>query len=275
MRFQGAGISKQSAGITSLLDVVTTQISLAEHCGVLDVATSPIWVIVCPDATPLRRTSATRYDVFVDCWGDIDAASDPRRWVTWWALDGPEDAGCLRGMDRCGGFNNEVKVLQEECDVLVNGVTHRFHVSLTGDGKLMEVSNKDVGGSKCWSCDKDDCPIPRPMIDGTIRWGAFLRGILCRCGIGDYVHGCCRVANAFVKRLGATCLDWIQNDGDDKRGLEELRALWHEFVLDAQHIPHAQHLAPRPHKAGQMDLTAARLFWQCKEKQRNLVRILE
>ena len=67
----------------------------------------------------------------------------------------------------------------------------------------------------------------------------------------------------------------MQNDEDDKCGLEELRALWHELVLDAQHIPHVQRLAPRPHKAGQMDLTAARLFWQCKEKQRNLVRILE
>ena len=57
----------------------------------------------------------------------------------------------------------------------MSGVTHRFHVFLTGDGKLMEVSNKDVGGSKCWSCDKDDGLIPCPMIDGTIRWGAFFK----------------------------------------------------------------------------------------------------
>ena len=181
----------------------------------------------------------------------------------------------VAGVDPCGAFHDQVKVLQEECDLLMNGVTQRFHVFLTGDGKYMEVSNKDVGGSKCWSCDKDDCLIPCPTIDGTIRWGAFLRGILCCRRICGCVHGCCRVATAFVKRLGATCLDWIQNDADDKRWLEELRALWHELVLDAQHIPHAQRLAPRPHKAPQMDLTAARLFWQCKEKQRNLVRILE
>ena len=97
----------------------------------------------------------------------------------------------------------------------------------------MEVSYNDVGHSKCWSCDKDNCPIPCPTMDGTITWGAFLREIFCPRRISDYVHGYCRFANAFVKRVGATCLDWIQNDGDDKCGLEELRALWHELVLDA------------------------------------------
>ena len=198
---QGAGISKRSAGITSLLHIMTTQISLAEKCGVIDVTTSPIQVIVCPDASPLWRTQATRRDFFLDCWGDIDAASDPRRWVTWLALHGSDNAGSLGRIDRCGGLNDQVKALQEDCNVLVKGVTHRFHGFLTGDGRLMEVSHKDVGGSKCWSCDKDDCLIPCPAIDGTIRWGAFLTGILCCRTIRDHVHGFCRVANAFVKRL--------------------------------------------------------------------------
>ena len=132
---QGASISKRSAGMTSLFDVVTTQISLVEQCGILDVATPPIQVILCRDATTLWRTSATRCDIFVDSWGDINAATDPRRWVTWWALDGSDDAGCLRGMDRCAGLSDQVKALQEQCDVLVNGLTQRFHVFLTSDGK--------------------------------------------------------------------------------------------------------------------------------------------
>ena len=51
------------------------QVEVARATGCLMVRTNPVWVIICTDATPFWKTSATRGDVFVDIWGGIQTAS--------------------------------------------------------------------------------------------------------------------------------------------------------------------------------------------------------
>lgn len=48
----------------------TTKITPAPHCtGTDQTPTQPIQVIISVDATPFFKASATRGDVWVDCWG--------------------------------------------------------------------------------------------------------------------------------------------------------------------------------------------------------------
>ena len=66
--------------LTELTELVQPQVALAQKAGVLTVP--PRWrripVILCVDACPLWRTSATRADVFVGVWpGGPRAAGVP------------------------------------------------------------------------------------------------------------------------------------------------------------------------------------------------------
>ena len=65
-------------------------------------------------------------------------------------MDWPDDAGYLRAVDDIGQLNEQVVVLHRDTTVFIDGESWRFVVFLSGDGKLLAVTN---GGGKCWCCD--------------------------------------------------------------------------------------------------------------------------
>ena len=93
------------------------------------------------------------------------------------------------------GLNAQIIHLQESCTFRVKNQTKKFQCKVTGDGKLMMVTN---GGGKCW-CGCPDASRLVPIEDtvSKIQWGAFLRSVCIR--IKDYAHPGCRVTNAFKK----------------------------------------------------------------------------
>ena len=113
-------------------------------------------------------------------------------------MDGPDDAAWLQALDENAGLNAQIIHLQESCTFRVKNETKKLQCKLTGDGKLMMVTNR--GGGGCWwGCPDATGLVP---IEGTvnkIQLGAFLRSVCIR--TGDYAHAGCRVTNAFKKRL--------------------------------------------------------------------------
>ena len=160
-----------------------------------------IWILTCPDAAALWHTSVTKMDVFVNCWASgFFAAGDIHKWGMWTCMDGPDDTACLQTLDEDAGLNAQIIHLQESCTLRVKNQTKKFQCKLTGDGKLMMLTN---GGGKCWwGCPDASGLVP---IEGTvnkIQWGAFLPSVCIR--IGDYAHAGCGVTNAFKKGLTGT-----------------------------------------------------------------------
>ena len=99
----GPAGKQRSAACAPLADLVLHQATLAKDAGVLVVP--PGWqcipVIVCFDACPLWRTSATRADVYVAVWlGGPAAAGDPKKWATWWVMTGANDRAWFCGWIR-------------------------------------------------------------------------------------------------------------------------------------------------------------------------------
>ena len=157
----GGSMHQRSAAVTQLKDVAVDQVQLAiaegnfKHNG----TEKCIWVVVVPDATPLWKTSVSKADVFVHVWGEgVKAAGHIARWEMWWCMDGPDDAGCLLAIDDIGKLNEQVVALQRDTTVFIDGESWRFVVFLSGDGKLMAVTN---GGGKCWC--RDDVTILVPL----------------------------------------------------------------------------------------------------------------
>ena len=77
---------KRAAAAVLLADLVSEQVRLAEEQGLFTPprGTNKIPVLVCADATPLWRATATRCDVFVGVWlGGPASAGNPDNWVTW------------------------------------------------------------------------------------------------------------------------------------------------------------------------------------------------
>jgi hypothetical protein len=62
-------MTQRSAAVVELRRLVEEQVKVALTCEVLTLHNPEVWVIVCPDATPLWKTSATKCDVFVHIWG--------------------------------------------------------------------------------------------------------------------------------------------------------------------------------------------------------------
>ena len=102
------------AGVADLVEVVKCQLRIAEALGVKQIRTNAIMVILCVDATPLWRASATWCDVYVDIWGGPEAAGDMGRWATWWALDGSDDAHLLRTLRNGARLREQVDEVQRE-----------------------------------------------------------------------------------------------------------------------------------------------------------------
>ena len=268
----------RSAAVAPLTAVVTTQVALSMASGNLALPihlSNTILVLICPDATPLWRTSATKCDIFVSCWaGGAEVAGDVRRWACWWAMDGPDNSNCLRALDVKGDLNAQVADLENVLDVMVGGVQCRYVCILTGDGKAMQASNKG-GGCLCWLCNSVESLEAVDFVDADVRWGAFLRQIPpCR-RIGDFVHAQCRIANAFIKRLTTMLQQLIASHGPSARAaMAELKKIQHDLVEAAKAIPEAERLQKKE-KPGTLDITTARLFWDDGVVHSKIVAVLE
>ena len=131
-----------TAATTTLEDLVFPQLKMAQTLGVLQVEIEKIWILICPDATALWHTSVTKIDVFVNCWASgFSTAGDIHKWVMWAYMDGPDDAAWLQALDEDAGLNAQHMYLQEIRASRVKNQTKKFQCKLTGDGKLMMVTN--------------------------------------------------------------------------------------------------------------------------------------
>ena len=155
----GPASKRRSAACAPLADLVLHQVKLAEDAGVLVVPLGwrCIPVILCVDACPLWRTSATRTDVDLAVWpGGPAAAGGPKKWATWWLMTGADDRAWLCGMDQAADLNGQIEYLETNCNVvLTGGQTMGFGCFPTGDGKGMQVNNYSLD-SKCWTCEDMD-----------------------------------------------------------------------------------------------------------------------
>ena len=274
-----ASMSQRSAAVTDLSRVVREQVLLAKECDALVLHNPEVWVIICPDATPLWNTSATKCDVFVHLWGGveggIEAAGNPARWAIWWALDGPDDAPCLRAIDVTCGLHEQIVALEQE-DIIINGIRARIRCFLTGDGKAMRAMNHGDGDKQSCPCCNDPHSLqPSDMVMDVVRWGAFLRCIPVYRRVGDFVHGQCRVANAFWKRLRAMVATWAVGVPGSRAGLQALHQIFVDLKNEAQAIPPSERLAPRRTKEGTLDISTARLFWDASHFHQRCVLVLK
>ena len=161
-------------------------------------------------------------------------------------MDVPDDAGCLLAVDDMGQLNEQVVVLQRDITVLIDGESWPFVVFLSGNGKLMAVTN---GGGKCWCC--DDVTILRPL-DYVLehgRWGSFLRSIKVDRRVGDEVHVACRVTNAFKKRLSDDNARWLVGVVGQRAMAREFHEIWAYLLYEARSIPAAERKDLLPQKA--------------------------
>ena len=66
--------------------------------------------------------------------------------MMWSCMDGPDDAAWLQALDEDAGLNPQIIHLQESCTCRVKNETKKCQCKLTGDGKLMMVTNGGGGG---------------------------------------------------------------------------------------------------------------------------------
>ena len=169
-------IERRCAATATLEDLVFTQLKIAQTLGELEVEIEKIWILICPDATSLWHTSVTKIDVFVNCWASgFSAPGDIHKWVMWVCMDGPDDAAWLQALDEDAGLNAQIIHVQESCTFRVKTETKKFQCKLTGDGKLMMVTNR---GGKCWW----GCPDATGLvvIEGTAKQNS-MGGISSKC----------------------------------------------------------------------------------------------
>ena len=104
----------------------------------------------------------------------------------------------------------------------------------------------------------------------SIRWGAFPRSIPPTRRVGDMVHCCCRIVNAFFKRL---CSDGRISQA---RALSPLLRIVVQSVMEATaHIPCEIRDAPRSTKEGKFDLAGGRLFARDQVNYAKVVQLIQ
>ena len=187
-------------------------------------------VIISVDATPFFRASATRADVWVDCWGDVSPisvlcyiylatlalffyhtphwcvmfAGDPKTWMSWFILDGIDKANALTGIDRAGSLNDQIIHLQD-------------NVSQVWLAK------------KCPSCRYNNVlpayTVPSPQ--GPVRLQCHLTGIL-----ASYHHKC-NLNQPLNTIHDAEAWEWFKrHDGHAFPSGTSLLAMWRQPVQD-------------------------------------------
>ena len=164
-------------------------------------------IVICVDATPFWKASATRGVVYFDLADSTRSAGKPSFWSTWFTFDGSDDADPLRLADKLGQLDTKVGELQRN-GIANPTVTVEVERFLTGDGNGMCAGHPKLKCA-CWHCDLafedfagDNLRFSDFLL--SIRWGVFLRSIPPTRRVGDMVHCCCRIVNAIFKRL---CLD--------------------------------------------------------------------
>ena len=209
-------VSRRSAAVCPLLEVVQSQLTLSRACGTFNIPRRDrLLIIICADASPLWQTSATKCDIHVTVWSEgVAAAGDLQRWATWWALDGPDDTHCRRAIDTKANLNQDVLDVLSTVDVWPLGNHIPSVCALRGDGKAMLSANYHKG--KCWvGCRCIDSLARAKSVPAQCKWGSFLRAIGPCNRVGDVEHGSCRIANAIVKRVNETLKDLIENGAPD------------------------------------------------------------
>ena len=195
-RLRGHVGKKRAAARVPLAHLVGEQVRLAQEQGVFTPprGTNKIPVLVCADAAPLRRATATRCDVFVGVRpGGPASAGNPDNWVTWWGMGGSDDRGRLCAMDAEVGLNAQIEHLQSNCNVpLEDGTVLGYAVGMTGDGKGMQAAIYSPDG-KCWSCDDHESLEPVEGVNEQVRWGALLWAIPPPRRVGHYAHATARL----------------------------------------------------------------------------------
>ena len=262
-------VSRRSAAVRPLVEVVQSQFMLSRACGTFGVPRQDrVLIIVCADATPLWQTSGPKCDVHVIIWSEeVAAAGDVRHWATWWALDGPDATHCLRAIDTKGDLNQQILDVQSVVDVWHLGHHIPSVCALTSDGNAMLCANDHKG--KCWvGRSSINCLERASSVPARCRWGSFLRAIGPSCNrVGDVQHGSCRVANAVLKRLNETIKGFIETGASDlaQAAREVGKAMvleLHKILDEVKNVPHAERLAPRPTKALKFDITGGKMFFE-------------
>ena len=171
-------------------------------------------------------------------------------------MDGVDDPAWLQALDENACLNAQIIHLQESCTFRVNNSPKSFNINLTGDGKLMMVTNG--GGKRCWGCPDASGLVPIEDTVNKIQWGAFLRSVCIR--IGDYTHARCRVTNAFKKRLIETFATLMVGVIGVRQIAHHLADIWSTLLADVKPVAPTDRLFQRSTKLGQFDINTSMLF---------------
>ena len=93
-------------------------------------------IVICVDATPFWKASATRGDMYNDLADSTPSAGRPSLWSTWITFDGSDDADPLRLANKLGQLDAHVVELQRN-GVATPTVTVEEECFLTENGKRM------------------------------------------------------------------------------------------------------------------------------------------
>ena len=123
-----------------------------------------------------------------------------------------------------------------------------------------------IPGQKWGSIFNDNAPAPGRAQDSPGR-----------SGLGDVVHGACRVTNAFKKRLSDDIARWLVGVVGQRAMAREFHEIWAELLHEARSIPAAERkvILPRKAKEGTFDISTARLFWDRPRLQQRLISALQ
>ena len=175
----------------------------------------------------------------------------------WASMYGPDDAPWVQAFDEDAGPNAQIIHPQESCTFRVKDDTKKFQCKLTGDGKLMMVTNG--GGGGCWlGCRDATGLVPIEGTVNNIQWGAFLPSVCIR--IGDYAHAGCRVTNALNKRLTETIATLTAGVVGVQRIASEFANVWSTLLADAKHVAPADKVFQKTSKVRQFDISTSMLF---------------
>ena len=89
---------------------------------------------------------APRFDVYAGRWeGGPAAAGQPRRWATWWVIDGGDGTHPLRAIDASASLDDQVQAVELALDIIVPGHgVACFRSHLTRDGKRVAVMSRSI-----------------------------------------------------------------------------------------------------------------------------------